>query len=95
MGCRWPSAGLQMKRSKVPVPLATEISFSSSCTQPYPKFPTFTSLVEAQHYNVSYLVMRLKYTTELCSISIRDCLYICVAVPAIMYFECITKFDVR
>ena len=29
--------GLRIERSRVPVPLAAEIYFSSGCTQPYPK----------------------------------------------------------
>ena len=29
--------GLQIERSRVTVPLAAEIYFSSGCTQPYPK----------------------------------------------------------
>ena len=31
------STGLRIERSRVPVPLAAEIYFSSGCTQPYPK----------------------------------------------------------
>ena len=37
LGWRWPIAGLRIERSRVPIPVAAEIYFSSECTKPYPK----------------------------------------------------------